>query len=60
MTLIRILFGSNLGLRALNKIFLYQFLYFSYFDVLILQANQKSSISTIFSSFINFFEKIRG
>ena len=28
--------------------------------ILILQAIQKSSISTIFSFFINFFEKIRG
>ena len=32
MTLNHILFGFNMGLRALNKIFLYQFLYFSYFD----------------------------
>ena len=32
MTLTLILFGSNMGLRALNKIFLYRFLYFSYFD----------------------------
>ena len=28
--------------------------------ILILQAIQKSSIATIFSFFINFFEKIRG
>ena len=32
MTLNNILFGSNMGLRALNKNFLYLFLYFSYFD----------------------------
>ena len=32
MTLSHILFGSNMGLRALNKIFLWRLLYFSYFD----------------------------
>ena len=33
MTLSHILFGSNVDLRALNKIFLCRFLYFLYFDV---------------------------
>ena len=33
MTLNHILFGSNVGLRALNKIVLYWFLYFLYLDV---------------------------
>ena len=32
MTLTNVLFGSNMDLRALNKIFLYRLLSFSYFD----------------------------
>ena len=34
MTLTNVLFGSNMDLRALNKIFLYRFLYVSYFDAI--------------------------
>ena len=33
MTLSHVSFDSNTVLRAINKIFLYRFLYFSYFNV---------------------------
>ena len=39
MTLSHVLFGSDVGLRALNKIFLYRFQYFLYFDACSYEKN---------------------